>query len=137
MQKGQLEGRDWAYLFIFVLAYLAARPAIQRGVKWWLADDDLREGERAQAEYLHSKAKVSPNSIRGTETQEAAPIPEAAGDMTTGSSLDRQGSVVNRKEKDKSETEVLLNWDDQPPRKPAEGDTTDVVAWMNRWANEE
>ncbi|OCT49272.1 hypothetical protein CLCR_05222 [Cladophialophora carrionii] len=137
MQKGELEGRDWAFLLIFVLAYLAARPAIQRGIKWWMADDELKEGERAQAEFLRSKAKVSPNTIRGNKSQEATTIPEGAGDTTTGSSLDHTGNVTNRKAKDRSQAEILLDWDDQPERRPTEGDKADVVTWMNRWSNEE
>ncbi|KIW65645.1 hypothetical protein PV04_07886 [Phialophora macrospora] len=137
MQKGELEGRDWAYLLIFVLAYLAARPAIQRGIKWWMADEELKAGERAQAEFLRSKARVSPDTIRGSKSQEATPVPEGSGDKTTGSSLDNKGKVTNRKAKDRSPADILLEWDDQPERKPADGDKVDVVAWMNRWSNEE
>jgi hypothetical protein len=139
MQKGQLEARDWAYLLIFVLAYLAARPTIQRGIKWYMADEDLREGERAQKEFLQSKAKakISPNSIRGTEKEPLASIPENAAETTTGSSLTSQGKVINRKDKQKPHSEVLLDWDDQPEQKQREGDKADVVAWMDKWANEE
>lgn len=135
LQKGQLDSRDLAYLFIFVLAYLAARPAIQRGIKWWMADEELLAGERAQAEFL--KAKIDPNSIRGSKASQATSIPELAGDAATGSSVDQNGTVVNRKTKENSGTDVLLDWDDQPGRKPTEGDKADVVSWMNRWANEE
>ena len=135
LQKGELDTRDFAYLFIFVLAYFAARPAIQRGIKWWLADEDLRAGERAQAEFL--KAKVDPNIIRATKTRETASTPGNSGDTTTGSNVDKNGTVVNRKTKDKSGTDVLLDWDDQPERKPTEGDKADVVSWLNKWSNEE
>ena len=139
LQKGELENRDWAYLLILVLAYFAARPTIQRLMKAWLADDDVKEGERAQKEFQQSqaKAKIGPNSIRGNEAQEATTIPETSGDTTTGTSLDAKGSVTNRKTKENPETKTLLEWDDQPERKPTAGDKGDVVAWMNRWSNEE
>lgn len=139
MQKGELEGWDWVYLILLVLVYFAARPSIQRFVKWWLADEDLKEGEKAQAEFLRSKAKakVGPNAIRGTETQPTTALPNTSGDKATGSSLDNKSTVVNRKTKDKSGTDVLLDWDDQPERNPTEGDKNDVVAWMDKWANEE
>ncbi|KAJ9615739.1 hypothetical protein H2200_001816 [Cladophialophora chaetospira] len=135
LQKGELDARDFAYLFIFVLAYLAARPAIQRGIKWWMEDEDLRAGEQAQAEFL--KAKLDPNVLRSSKAREAASIPENHADTTTGSSVDTKGNVMNRKTKDKSGTDALLDWDDLPARKPTEGDKTDVVSWMNKWSNEE
>ncbi len=135
LQKGQLDTRDLAYLFIFVLAYLAARPAIQRGIKWWMADEELLAGERVQEEFL--KAKIDPNSIRAAGSRQATSIPEISGDAATGISMDQNGKVVNRRTKEKSETDILLNWDDQPGRKPTEGDKGDVVSWMNRWVNEE
>jgi len=136
-QKQELDSRDWAYLLIFVLAYFAARPLIQRGAKWFLASEDVTEGEQAQAEYLRSKAKVGPNAIRGTEPQEATAISERSGDTTTGSSVDKKGVVVNRKTKDKSGADLLLDWDDEPERKVTDGDGSDVVAWLDKWSNQE
>jgi len=135
LQKGELDARDFAYLFIFVLAYLAARPAIQRGIKWWMEDEDLKAGERAQAEFL--KAKIDPNRIRAAKNREPASIPENSADTTTGSTVDKNGNVVNRKTKDKSGTDVLLDWDDLPETKPTGGDKADVVSWIDKWSNEE
>jgi hypothetical protein len=135
MQKGQLEGTDWVYLFLFVAAYFAARPTIEKVIKYWMTGGDLKEGEQAQADYVRSKAKVGSNSIRGKQDPTMTSIPEASEDTTTGSSVNPDGNVTNRKAKDA--TKELLDWDDEPAREPTEGDKGDVVAWMNRWSNQE
>lgn len=136
MQKGQLERQDYVWLLIMVLAYFAARPYIQNLFKWWFNHDDLQEGEQVREEYLKSKAKVGPNAIRGTEADEPVSIPEKLEDTTTGSHVDKKGKVVNRKTKEKSGEEKLLDWDDEPERTPTEGDKSDVVTWLDKWSKE-
>lgn len=139
LQKGSLDRQDYVWLLILVFVYFTARPYIQELFKRFFNHDDLKEGERVRSEYMQSKAQVGPNAIRGTELQEPTAIPEKSGDITTGSSLDKIGNVVNRKAKDKSEADELLDWDDVPlaSRKPTEGDKSDVVAWLDKWSNEE
>ena len=129
--------RDWAGLFILVLAYFTVRPYLVRGAKSWFRDDALKEGEQAQAEFLQSKAKIGPNTIRDTTASESTSIPERSGDTTTGSKVHTGGKVTNRRAKETTGTEEILNWDDQHERKPVEGDKGDVVAWMDKWSNEE
>ncbi|KIX01575.1 uncharacterized protein Z518_09301 [Rhinocladiella mackenziei CBS 650.93] len=137
MQKGSLDRQDYVWLFILVLAYFTARPYIQEMFKWWFNHDELKDGERARHEYLQSKAKVEPNIIRGTESQDPITIPEKSGDATTtGSSLDKRDKAMNRKTKEKSVAEKLLDWDGEPERAPLEGDKSDVVAWLDKWSNE-
>ncbi|KAL6244486.1 hypothetical protein RBB50_008728 [Rhinocladiella similis] len=137
MQKGHLDRQDYIWLFIIVLAYFSARPYIQKFFKWWMGSEDQKEGEQVMTEYFDSKAKVGPNAIRGTENEEPSLIPEKIGDASaSGSNIDQKGGVVNRKAKGKSGEEQLLDWDDEPARQPAEGDKTDVVAWMDKWTND-
>ena len=138
MQKGpHFDTTDWGYLLIFVLAYFTVRPYIQKLAKWWFSDKDMKEGEKALEEYARSKAKVGPNAIRGSEGQEAVSMLENSGETSTGSNIDKTGQVVNRKTKTKSEADQLLDWDDEPERKPTEGDKGDVVTWLDKWTNEE
>lgn len=141
MQKGSLDRQDYAYLFIFVLAYFAARPYIQKLAKWFFAPKELLEGEAAQKEYFDSKAKVSPNEIRGEKEEQPNSISETK-TAASGSNTDKKGNVVNRKSKaqvasQKTQEEQLLNWDDEPARKATEGDKSDIVAWLDRWDKEE
>ncbi|KIW91998.1 uncharacterized protein Z519_06980 [Cladophialophora bantiana CBS 173.52] len=137
MQKGQLDKQDYVYLFIIVAIYFMARPKIEEFFKWWMGQKDLKEGEQARTEYMHSRAKVGPNVIRGTESTVLETIPEVSGDTATGTNMDKKGKVMNRKTKEKSGAEKLLDWEDEPERKPTEGDKSDIVAWLDRWSNEE
>jgi len=137
MQKGQLGRQDYVWLLIVVLAYFTARPYIQKFFKWWMGTEDQKEGEQVMDEYFKSKAKVGPNAIRGTESEEPSTMVEKAGAASaSGSSLDKKSGVVNRKAKGKSGEEELLDWDDEPPRKPTEGDKSDVVTWLDKWSDE-
>lgn len=135
MQKGSLDKQDYLYLFLFVLAYFTARPYIQELFKRWFNHDDMKEGEQIRSDYERSKAKVGPNSIRGTEP--ATAIAELSGEAAaSGTNVENNGKAVNRKTKDKSEVDKLIDWDDEPERKPAEGDKSDVVAWLDKWSKE-
>ncbi|OAL37429.1 hypothetical protein AYO20_03278 [Fonsecaea nubica] len=136
MQKGQLDKQDYVYLILIVLVYFMARPKIEEFFKWWMGPKELQEGEQARIAYMQ-KAKVGPNVIRGTETRSLETIPEVSADTATGTNMDKKGKVVNRKTKDKSGTDKLLDWEDEPERKPTEGDKSDVVAWLDKWSNEE
>jgi len=137
MQKGSLDKQDYVWLFLLVLAYFTARPYLHKLAKWFFNPDELLEGERVRNEYLQSKAKIGPNSIRGTESQEPAAIVEKTGDtVASGSSVDKKGKVVNRKTKEKTGEDQLLDWDDEPARRPTEGDKSDVVAWLDKWSDE-
>ncbi|KIV85885.1 hypothetical protein PV11_01537 [Exophiala sideris] len=136
MQKGQLERQDYIWLILIVAAYFTARPYIQSFFKWWMGDDAMKEGEKAQEEYFKSKAKVGPNAIRGTETEDSTTIPEKS-PGASGSSADKKGNVMNRKTNERTGEDQLLDWDDEPARKPAEGDKSDVVAWLDKWSNEQ
>jgi len=139
MQKGALDKQDYVWLALFVLAYFTARPYIQRLFKWWFAEKDVIEGERAHQEYMQSKAKISPNSIRGSESAEPTSLPDTTADATTsGSNVDKKGKVVNRKAKgpstaEKAEEDKLLDWDEEPARRPVEGDKSDVMTWLEKW----
>jgi len=134
MQKGSLDRQDYVWLLILVLAYFSARPYIQSVFKWWFSENDVKEGEQVREEYMRSKAKVGPNSIRGIETQES--IAETGETSTSGSNVDKKGKVTNRKIKEKSGEEELLDWDEEPARAPAEGDKADVVAWLDKWSKD-
>lgn len=137
MQKGSLDRDDYVWLLILVLAYFSMRPTIQKVFKWWFSEKDVREGEQILNEYAQSKAKVGPNSIRGTESQDSTTIPTEIGETSaSGSNVDKTGKVVNRKTRDTAGEAQLLDWDDEPARIPAEGDKTDVVAWLDKWSNE-
>ncbi|KIX98769.1 uncharacterized protein Z520_05230 [Fonsecaea multimorphosa CBS 102226] len=136
MQKGQLDKQDYVYLCLFVLVYFIFRPKIEEFFKWWMSPKGLQEGEEALAAYKQ-KAKVGPNVIRGTESRSLETIPEISADTATGTNMDKKGKVVNRKTKEKSGEEKLLDWEDEPERKPTEGDKSDIVAWLDKWSNEE
>ncbi|OAP63561.1 hypothetical protein AYL99_02788 [Fonsecaea erecta] len=136
MQKGQLDKQDYFYLCLIVLIYFMARPKIEEFFKWWMSPKALREGEQARAEYMQ-KAKVGPNVIRGIESTSLETIPEVSVDTTSGTNVDKKGKVVNRKTKEKSGADKLLDWEDEPERKPTEGDKADIVAWLDKWSNEE
>jgi hypothetical protein len=140
MQKGSLDTRDYIYLAIFVLLYLAARPAIKKGAEWWLAPKDYREGQQAQKELLQARAraKIGANAIRdGKERPQE--LNEDTGTEVQASGVDSQqtGQVQHRKTKQldlsKSEADKLLDWDDEPARPKQEGDKSDVVTWLNKW----
>ena len=138
MQKGSLDTQDYAWLFIAVLAYFTARPYIQELFKRFFSIGDVQEGERVRQDYVKSKAKVGPNSIRGNEVQELETIPESKEDIiTSGTNVTTKGKVVNRKNKEKSEQEKLIDWDDEPERPAVEGDRADVVSWLDKWSKEE
>lgn len=136
LQKGHLDRQDYIWLILFVLAYFTARPYIQEFFKWWMGNDAIKEGAQVREEYYKSKAKVGPNAIRGTDTEESTTIPET-GSGASGSAVDKKGNVVNRKTKEKTGEDQLLDWDDEPARKPTEGDKSDVVAWLDKWSNEQ
>ncbi|EXJ88382.1 hypothetical protein A1O1_05312 [Capronia coronata CBS 617.96] len=136
MQKGTLDKQDYIWLILVVFAYFTARPYIQELFKRFFSPDEYKEGEQIREDYEQSKAKVGPNSIRGIESAESTAMTEPSGEtMASGSSIGK-GKVVNRKTKDKSEVDKLLDWDDEPPRKPSEGDKEDVVAWLDKWGDE-
>ena len=138
MQKGSLEMSDYAWLLILILAYITFRPYTQKAIKWLLAPKDVKEGDEALKEHFQSRAKVDANTIRGSQTTEPEPIPEEKADVTaSGTKAATNGQVSNRKVKGanatKSEPETLDDWDDEPARKPVEGDKTDVLAWLDKW----
>ncbi|EHY59708.1 hypothetical protein HRR83_001018 [Exophiala dermatitidis] len=137
MQKGSLDKQDYIWLVLIVFAYFTARPYIQELFKRFFNHQDIEEGEKTRAEYIQSKAKVGPNSIRGTEAEESTTIVELSGDTkASGRNSEKKGKAVNRKTKEKSEVDKLLDWDDEPERKPVEGDKTDVATWLDKWADE-
>jgi hypothetical protein len=136
MQKGSLDRQDYVWLFILVLAYFTARPYLQELFKRFFgSSDDLKEGEQIHKDYVLSKAKKSPNAIRGQETQELSTIPEGVEETTASGAQVTKGKVSNRKNKDKAVVEQLLEWDDEPERMEVEGDKNDVVAWMDKWSD--
>jgi len=144
MQKGQLDKHDYVYLVIFVALYIHFRPQIESLFRRLLIGRDIKEGEQAQQVYAESKekAKVGPNAIRGKGEQSSTMGEPVAETTASGVNTMIEGKVSNRKAKDqsggkKSETEKLMDWDDEPARKPAEGDKSDVTAWLDRWDKEE
>lgn len=137
MQKGQLDWNDYFYLGLLVAAYIIARPAIHKFVRWIVEEKDVKEGEEQTEAYYERRAKVGANSIRGGK-DESINISSAADDtLASGADINEKGEVANRKSKGskgvKSETDKLLDWDDEPARGHAEGDKSDVVAWLNKW----
>lgn len=138
MQKGSLDRQDYIYLLIFVLAYFALRPYVQKVIKWLIAPNDVKEGDQALQEHFQSRAKVGANTIRGAKHVEPEPVRvESSGVTTSGSNTTKAGQVSNRKVKStnttKSEEEKLLDWDDEPPRQQTEGDRSDVMKWLEKW----
>ncbi|KPI45017.1 uncharacterized protein AB675_2570 [Cyphellophora attinorum] len=138
MQKGSLDWSDYGYLILVVLAYLAVRPALQR---WVIGKSEEEEqGVLERASYQERRAKVGANAIRGGK---AEPEDLLTADETTTSGANvtqsSEGAVVNRKAKGvkfagpKSETEKLVDWDDEPGRTAVEGDKSDVMAWLDKW----
>lgn len=157
MQKGSLERQDYIALGLLVLVYWILRPYIQRTIKW-LAGPEFSEGETEQKEYLErrQRAKVGSNSIRSGKTNSEFGNAKTLGDLldegpdalTSGRSNEKEGDaqggegVKNRKEKtkkgvtfspEKSEQEKLMDWDDEPARRVAEGDQGDVMEWLDKW----
>ena len=145
MQNGQGPdfnslNKNWAYLVILALAYiLVVRPLIEKLAAWYFGNKDMREGQQALEDHARSKAKakVEPNAIRGTGSQETMATQQSLDDTTTGSNVDRTGQVFKRKTTVKSGVDQLVDWDDEPARKPTEGDKSDVVAWLDKWSNEQ
>lgn len=138
MQKGSLEKQDYAWLFILVLAYFTVRPYLQELAKRFFSPDTV-EGERIQQEYIQTKAKakIGPNAIRGTDHQELETIPESKEDVTTsGTQTTSKGKAINRKNKEKSLQDQLLDWDDEPARPAEEPGKADVVSWLDKWSKE-
>lgn len=138
MQKGSLDKQDYAWLFILVLAYFTVRPYIQELAKRFFSPD-THEGERIRQEYIQTKAKakVGPNAIRGTDHQELETIPESKEDVTTsGTQTTSKGKAINRKNKEKSLQDQLLDWDDEPARPAEEPGKADVVSWLDKWSKE-
>ena len=140
MQKGSLDKQDYFYLVLFVLAYVALRPAIKKGAAWLLASEDFKQGQKAQKEYIQNKAKakIGVNAIRGGKDESEHLVDDGGIDVTASGIESRStGQVLNRKTKaqdpTKSEVDKLLDWDDEPPREKQEGDKSDVVAWLDKW----
>jgi len=132
--------KNWTYLIIGVIIYLfVVRPYIEKAAAWWFGGADMKEGQQALQDHARARAQaqIGPNAIRGTENQPPTAATENLDDSTTGRSFNTTGQVVNRKTKDKSGVEQLLDWDDEPARKPTEGDKSDVVAWLDKWSNEQ
>lgn len=138
MQKGSLDRQDYVWLFIIVLAYFTARPYVQELAKRFFSPA-TDEGERIRQEFIMSKAKakVGPNAIRGTEHQELETIPESKEDVTTsGTQSTSKGKAVNRKNKEKTLQDQLLDWDDEPARPAEDPSKADVVSWLDKWSKE-
>ena len=140
IQKGSLEKQDYVYLFIFVLAYIALRPAIKKGAAWLLAPKDFHEGQEAQKEHAQNKAKakIGANAIRGGNDEPEELEDTVSKDVkASGVESGAVGQVLNRKTKgqdsNKSEVDKLIDWDDEPARGKQEGDKSDVMAWLDKW----
>ena len=139
MQKGSLERDDYIRLGLLVLCYFMLRPYIQKVFKYFFSGD-IQEGEEIREKYEKSmsKAKLDPNTLRDSKKHpgiEEGPAEngEAVG---TGRKARNGGAAVNRKVKfapEKTEEEKLLDWDDEPARRPTEGDTADVATWLDKW----
>ena len=143
MQKGELDWHDYYWLVGIVLVYILARPAIQKFFSWFIGGGDQaeQEGVREREAYYQRRAKVGPNAIRGGKDEPADIAIGTAEGTASGASINDKGAVSNRKAKgpkgEKSEADKLLDWDDEPPRAPAEGDRSDVMQWLNKWDKEE
>lgn len=137
MQKGSLDKQDYVWLFIFVLLYFTVRPYLQELAKRFFSSETVEEGEQIRKDFIKSKAKVGPNAIRGLESHELETIPETKEEtLASGSHTAAAGQVVNRKNKEKTGEEKLLDWDDEPERSQIDGDKTDVVSWLDKWDQE-
>ena len=137
MQKGSLDRQDYVYLFIFVLGYIALRPAIKKGAGWLLGDKDFHEGQKAQQEH-EQRATIGANAIRGGKDEpEGLPETGAVDAKASGRDSDSTGQVLNRKmrsqDSSKPEADKLLDWDDEPARPKQEGDKSDVMTWLDKW----
>ena len=138
LQKGELETGDWFKLALLVIVYLLLRPWIEHLFKAPFNADPRKTSQEAN-KGGKSKAKVSPNAIRGAvdDTDEGAalePYATTSGrDPTMGS-----GAFVTRRGKGGTSgsqrmEDTLLDWEDVPARKPVEGDKGDVVEWLGSW----
>lgn len=138
MQKGSLDKQDYAWLFILVLAYFTVRPYVQELAKRFFSPETA-EGERIRQEYIQNqaKAKIGANAIRGTDHKELETIPESKEDVTTsGTQSTSKGKAINRKNKEKSLQDQLLDWDDEPARPVEEPGKADVVSWLDKWSKQ-
>ncbi|RMZ91452.1 hypothetical protein DV736_g1319, partial [Chaetothyriales sp. CBS 134916] len=132
--------QDYFYLALFVLCYIAARPSIKKGAEWLLASPEYKEGVRKQKEFEQARAsaKIGANTIR---SQKATPaqLLDSSGAEGEASAVQTAATsqVQNRKTKsagtNKSEVDKLIDWDDEPARTKQKGDTSDVVAWLDKW----
>lgn len=140
MQKGQLDFADWLRLGVLVAAYFIARPYIHKAAKWWFGDEKMKEGEKAQLEYMQRRAEVDANEIRSGKKKGDTALDEIKDgqDVTTsGRRVAGDSTVVNRKTKPqpgkKPLEEQLLDWDDEPLEQPKEIQQGDVSEWLNKW----
>ncbi|RMZ83530.1 hypothetical protein DV737_g1600, partial [Chaetothyriales sp. CBS 132003] len=133
--------QDYFYLALFVLCYIVARPSIKKGAEWLLASPEYKEGVQKQKEYEQRmiRAKIGANDIRG-QKKTPVQLPDSSGaeGEASGVQTAATGQVQNRKTKspgaNKSEVDKLLDWDDEPARTKHKGDSSDVVAWLDKWS---
>ena len=143
MQKGSLDREDYIRLGLLVAVYWILRPYIQKLFKKFFGgDDDVTEGEEIRDEYEQRRAKAAldANALRNSKgaSQTIAESEKQDDVVASGSSAkEGGGTAVNRKKvnfaQPKTEEEKLLDWDDEPARRPLAGDSTDVVSWLDRW----
>jgi hypothetical protein len=141
MQKGQLDWpRDYIYLILLVAAYIMARPAISKFMKYLITDEKIEQGEQERNAYHERRAQVGPNTIRGVKGAESTVI--GSNEMNaSGANTGNRGEALNRKAKgkkvSKAEADKLLDWDDEPARQEFEGEKADVMSWLNKWDKEQ
>ena len=138
MQKGELEWSDYYWLIGIVIIYIMARPAIQKFFNTTLGHNtDEQEGNKEREAYYQRRAKVGPNAIRGGKDDPLDMLSEDADVSASGVAHANGGTATNRKAKGpKSETDKLLDWDEEPSRSATDGDKSDVMQWLNRWDKE-
>lgn len=140
LQKGQLDRQDYIYLCLLVAIYFIARPAIQNFFAWFMGGSkEVEEGEKEREAYNERRARVSANAIRGGKDEPEDITSDPLEGTTSGANVKKgaNGEVSNRKTKgpkgEKSEADKLLDWDDEPPRAPVEGDKSEITKWLDHW----
>ena len=145
LHKGELEPWDWARLALIVITYLLLRPSIEWLMKKYFDADPFKTSQDArQAAKAKTKAKVSPNAIRGAAVEEKQDEPLSPSNaIASGTETTANDIVSGRRGKGRSEftaktfEQQLLDWDDVQDIQPVEGPKGEVSDWVEKWNGDE
>jgi len=138
LHKGALEPRDWIALALIVICYVTLRPSIERLMQRYFDANPAKTSQDLWRAAKASKAKVSPNEIRGVQRQtKDEGEPSQTSVTASGKDVYSPDKIVLKRGKSeftaKTLEQQLLDWDDVEARQPKEGDKGDVLEWIDKW----